>query len=215
MRRALFPQIPARTRAIIGYGGGKALDVAKYVAFLTRVPYLAVPASLSNDGFCSPQSSLTLDVGAGPLVVRLRTPDLSTAAPEAAAARCSLRAVPNPFNPRTEFVMSLPRVGKAEVLTREGCSIYVGDHVHDVEGALARLSDDIDYIAAAPIDILPHLGHRRGKAEIRKMWQTVHARYSSMRRELPHVCLLYTSDAADDPLCVDLGGRRIFKKKHP
>jgi uncharacterized protein len=28
-------------------------------------------------------------------------------------------------------------VGKAEVLTREGCSIYVGDHVHDVEGALA------------------------------------------------------------------------------
>ncbi|MBJ7358236.1 ATP-dependent sacrificial sulfur transferase LarE [Nocardioides sp.] len=28
-------------------------------------------------------------------------------------------------------------VGKAEVLRREGASIYVGDHVHDVEGALA------------------------------------------------------------------------------
>src|SRR5450756_3154949 len=26
-------------------------------------------------------------------------------------------------------------------------------------------------------------------------------------------CLLYTSDAADDLLCVDLGGRRIIKKK--
>ena len=26
-------------------------------------------------------------------------------------------------------------------------------------------------------------------------------------------CLLYTSDAADDPLCVDLGGRRSIKKK--
>ena len=25
-------------------------------------------------------------------------------------------------------------------------------------------------------------------------------------------CLLYTSDAADDLLCVDLGGRRIIKK---
>ena len=25
-------------------------------------------------------------------------------------------------------------------------------------------------------------------------------------------CLLYTSDAADDPTCVDLGGRRIIKK---
>ena len=28
-------------------------------------------------------------------------------------------------------------------------------------------------------------------------------------------CLLYTSDAADDLLCVDLGGRRIIKKKNP
>ena len=28
-------------------------------------------------------------------------------------------------------------VGKADALLREGASIYVGDHVHDVEGALA------------------------------------------------------------------------------
>src|SRR5450756_2100589 len=28
-----------------------------------------------------------------------------------------------------------------------------------------------------------------------------------------HTCLLYTSDAADDLLCVDLGGRRIIKKQ--
>ena len=28
-------------------------------------------------------------------------------------------------------------VGKADVLRREGATIYVGDHVHDVEGALA------------------------------------------------------------------------------
>ena len=27
-----------------------------------------------------------------------------------------------------------------------------------------------------------------------------------------HNCLLYTSDAADDTPCVDLGGRRIIKK---
>ena len=27
------------------------------------------------------------------------------------------------------------------------------------------------------------------------------------------ICLLYQSDAADDVLCVDLGGRRIIKKK--
>src|SRR5450756_3193557 len=31
--------------------------------------------------------------------------------------------------------------------------------------------------------------------------------------DLYQACLLYTSDAADDLLCVDLGGRRIIKKK--
>eukprot|EP00831_Metopus_contortus_P068859 TRINITY_DN61699_c0_g1_i3.p3 TRINITY_DN61699_c0_g1~~TRINITY_DN61699_c0_g1_i3.p3 ORF type:complete len:112 (+),score=21.10 TRINITY_DN61699_c0_g1_i3:467-802(+) len=30
----------------------------------------------------------------------------------------------------------------------------------------------------------------------------------------PNICLLYTSDAADDTPCVDLGGRRIIKKKN-
>ena len=30
----------------------------------------------------------------------------------------------------------------------------------------------------------------------------------------PSACLLYTSDAADDLLCVDLGGRRIIQKKN-
>ena len=34
------------------------------------------------------------------------------------------------------------------------------------------------------------------------------------RLKTPEICLLYTSDAADDLLCVDLGGRRIIKKKH-
>ena len=32
-------------------------------------------------------------------------------------------------------------------------------------------------------------------------------------RTVHSYCLLYTSDAADDLLCVDLGGRRIIKKK--
>ncbi len=58
---SIFKELPSTTDAVIGFGGGKALDVAKYVGFLSRLPYLAVPTSLSNDGFCSPQSSLTLD----------------------------------------------------------------------------------------------------------------------------------------------------------
>src|SRR5450756_117361 len=32
-------------------------------------------------------------------------------------------------------------------------------------------------------------------------------------KQMHTICLLYTSDAADDLLCVDLGGRRIIKKK--
>src|SRR5665213_2099381 len=35
----------------------------------------------------------------------------------------------------------------------------------------------------------------------------------TVRGDLHDICLLYTSDAADDLLCVDLGGRRIIKKK--
>ena len=32
--------------------------------------------------------------------------------------------------------------------------------------------------------------------------------------KIPNVCLLYTSDAADERSSVDLGGRRIIKKKN-
>lgn len=56
----LFTRLPREATAVVGLGGGKALDVAKYVAFLGKLPYFAVPTSLSNDGFCSPQASLTI-----------------------------------------------------------------------------------------------------------------------------------------------------------
>ncbi|GAB5401872.1 MAG: iron-containing alcohol dehydrogenase family protein [Aureliella sp.] len=55
----LVSRVPSSTSAIVGIGGGKALDVAKYIATQARLPYFSVPTSLSNDGFCSPQSSLT------------------------------------------------------------------------------------------------------------------------------------------------------------
>ena len=43
-----------------------------------------------------------------------------------------------------------------------------------------------------------------------------HPAAPALRPALPgprYACLLYTSDAADDPPCVDLGGPRILKKK--
>lgn len=57
----LLSAVPSSCKALIGVGGGKALDVAKYTASLAELPYFAAPTSLSNDGFCSPQASLTLD----------------------------------------------------------------------------------------------------------------------------------------------------------
>ena len=56
----LLGTLPRGTQAIVGLGGGKALDVGKYLASLSGLSYFAIPTSLSNDGFCSPQASLTL-----------------------------------------------------------------------------------------------------------------------------------------------------------
>jgi ketosteroid isomerase-like protein len=55
----------------------------------------------------------------------------------------------------------------------------------DVEGALGWCGDDVSFVANAPVDILPHMGSHHGKAEVRKMWETVHTRYSAMRHEVP------------------------------
>src|SRR5262245_58903923 len=57
----LLGAVPPSCKAFVGVGGGKALDVAKYTASLAGLPYFAAPTSLSNDGFCSPQASLTLE----------------------------------------------------------------------------------------------------------------------------------------------------------
>jgi ketosteroid isomerase-like protein len=74
----------------------------------------------------------------------------------------------------------------------------------DIEGALSRCSDDVEFFANAPIDILPHMGHHRGKAEVREMWKTVHSRYSSMRYEVPTIV------AEGDKVAVNI---RVFFRK--
>ncbi len=53
--------LPPETDVIIGLGGGKALDFAKYAAHLLKLPFISVPTSTSNDGFCSPSASLLVD----------------------------------------------------------------------------------------------------------------------------------------------------------
>ena len=36
-------------------------------------------------------------------------------------------------------------------------------YASDIEGALSRCTDDVEFFANAPIDILPHMGHHHGK----------------------------------------------------
>src|SRR5680860_424738 len=65
-----------------------------------------------------------------------------------------------------------------------------------------------------------HMGMNKSQARARsvELLNVVSIPNSESRvDQYPHQfsggCLLYTSDAADDLLCVDLGGRRIIKKK--
>ena len=79
-------------------------------------------------------------------------------------------------------------------------TLYSGD----VETTLTRCTDDIEFLANAPVDILPHMGHRHGKAEMREMWTAVRARYSEMRCEVPIVV------AEDDKAAANI---RVFLRK--
>lgn len=54
-------KIPKSADVLIGIGGGKALDYAKYCAHILALPFISIPTSVSNDGFCSPNSSLLVD----------------------------------------------------------------------------------------------------------------------------------------------------------
>ena len=57
----------------------------------------------------------------------------------------------------------------------------------------------------------PHPGNK-GKLQMDATVCDADIKYPTDLDLLNESCLLYTSDAADDLLCVDLGGRRIFKK---
>src|SRR5680860_1902258 len=63
------------------------------------------------------------------------------------------------------------------------------------------------------------IGHPEAASILMKLQNTqlprpmTHDLVTNILTDLSTTCLLYTSDAADDLLCVDLGGRRIIKKK--
>lgn len=53
--------LPAEVEVILGIGGGKAIDIAKFMAFLRKKQFISIPTSTSNDGFSSSGASLLVD----------------------------------------------------------------------------------------------------------------------------------------------------------
>lgn len=41
-------------KCIVGLGGGRVLDVCKYAAYITKMPFLSIPTTAANDGLASP-----------------------------------------------------------------------------------------------------------------------------------------------------------------
>ena len=39
---------------VVGIGGGKVIDTAKYAAHINNIPCISIPTTVSNDGICSP-----------------------------------------------------------------------------------------------------------------------------------------------------------------
>lgn len=48
-------------KVIIGLGGGKVLDTAKYAAYISKATYICLPSTLSNDSLASPLAVLEME----------------------------------------------------------------------------------------------------------------------------------------------------------
>lgn len=48
-------------KAVLGIGGGKVIDSAKYVGYMRQIPFISIPTSSSSDGFSSASASLYVD----------------------------------------------------------------------------------------------------------------------------------------------------------
>ena len=53
--------MPNKTQAVVGLGGGKVIDAAKYCGFLLNIPFISIPTSSSSDGFSSASASLIVE----------------------------------------------------------------------------------------------------------------------------------------------------------
>ena len=92
-----------------------------------------------------------------------------------------------------------------------GYAISSFREVHPPLGTMAQLAQLSRALREEGISLVLDLiiNHTADEHEWAERAKAGEARYEAMYG----ICLLYTSDAADDLLCVDLGGRRIIKNK--
>ncbi|MFC6066210.1 iron-containing alcohol dehydrogenase family protein [Streptomyces ochraceiscleroticus] len=113
-----------RYDAVVGLGGGKIIDCAKFAAARVGLPLVAVATNLSHDGLCSPVATLDNDAGRGSY------------------------GVPNPI----AVVIDLDIIREAPVrFVRSGIGDALSNisAVRDWELAARERGEDIDGLAAA------------------------------------------------------------------
>ena len=80
--------------------------------WIIRLGLAGLPAGSIPPSLLDPASWLAVDAAGQPVTLDLRSDQVTPARP----GRLALSSpVPNPFNPRTEVELSLPRGGRAEV----------------------------------------------------------------------------------------------------
>ena len=84
--------------AVVGIGGGRTLDVAKYAASLTGLPMVSVATNLAHDGLASPVASLEHDGRKGsygvqaPIAVVVDLDQCAPARPSSSAQASAMRS---------------------------------------------------------------------------------------------------------------------------
>jgi len=120
----------AEPDVIVAVGGGRVIDVAKYVAYITGLNFVSVPTAVSHDGIASPAVSLK-DVNGYP-VSKFTKPPIAVVADIDVIARAPPRLLASGFG---DIIGKFTSVRDA-ILARKIKGEYVGDY----SLALARMS---------------------------------------------------------------------------
>ncbi|MEM1508952.1 MAG: sn-glycerol-1-phosphate dehydrogenase [Thermofilaceae archaeon] len=116
--------------AIVAVGGGKVIDVAKYVSYIYSIRFVSVPTAVSHDGIASPAISLK-DVEGFP-VSRFARPPVAVVADIDVISQAPKKLLASGFG---DIIGKLTSVRDA-VLARKIKGEYIGDY----SLALAKLS---------------------------------------------------------------------------